>query len=186
MPVAISSGGYLPCSDFSLFVGVAQGAAGPGAPITVMQSGVLSLPSFSFAIGQPVFVSLNGVWSQIPSTLMPSIFAGIAISATSVLLNFSKGRQSYKSTNVAGPVSYLTTAFSSVDITLSGAAVIALTPGNANTTDFTLVVRPSGQTFSISGAVLPANFVQNPAVAFNRFVFFWDTVSSQWFAVSSY
>jgi len=69
--------------------GITTGAAAQGAPVEVINKGVLEHLGWTFVVGAPVFLGLAGALTQtLPPSAVFSKSLGIAVSATRVSLDF--------------------------------------------------------------------------------------------------
>lgn len=67
-------------------IGLTMGAATDGASINVQFSGEMTEPSWAWAANQPIFAGANGVPTQTPPTTGFQAAIGVAISATSLVI----------------------------------------------------------------------------------------------------
>lgn len=67
-------------------IGLTMGAAADGASINVQFSGEMTDPSWSWTASQPIFVGANGIPTQTPPATGFHAAIGVAISATSMVI----------------------------------------------------------------------------------------------------
>lgn len=76
-------------TDMPSVIGITLGAASAGSEVKVAIAGKIVEPSWSFTVGQNIYLSTNELLTQTPPTSGFLFSLGKAISPTSILISFS-------------------------------------------------------------------------------------------------
>lgn len=76
-------------SDAQAVVGITGGAASASSEVTVITSGKVTEPSWSWTVGQNVYLSTNGLMTQTAPSSGFLIVIGKALSATTLLISIN-------------------------------------------------------------------------------------------------
>ena len=75
-----------PTTGSYVFVGISTRAASAGGLVEVCEAGLLVEPTWSWTVGQPLYVGATGILTQTPPTVGVLQQVAVAISATSILV----------------------------------------------------------------------------------------------------
>ena len=74
-------------AHISIVLGMTTGAAIAGAPVQIQTGGEITEPSWSWSLGSPVYLGVNGLLTQTPPSSGFSLVIGFPISATVLFIN---------------------------------------------------------------------------------------------------
>lgn len=143
-------------------LGISLNSGTAGSSITIATAGLVVGP-WNFVIGLPVYADSKVGITQNPLYDSAVIFVGNALSASSFCFTPNPDVQVY--TNIAsltGSMILPFPAFKFFDISLAAASTLVFSAGlNAGDTAVIAVTQGNNTSFSLTGAVLPSNFVQS-------------------------
>lgn len=74
--------------QFGAVLGISLGAANADASVDILRMGEIEEPSWSWLLGQPVFLGTNGLLTQTPPTTGFSLVVGFPVAPTRLFVSF--------------------------------------------------------------------------------------------------
>ena len=68
-------------------LGISVGAVTGGEAVTIVRTGEMTEPSWSWALNKPVFLAANGMLTQVPPTTGFSLVVGFPVAATKLFIS---------------------------------------------------------------------------------------------------